>query len=451
MDVSGNVYARAVDGSAYGVTVVGDSTIFIGGNATAIGLGNATTAVYGNSSGAIHVQVGGNVYADAEFGNATGVDALAHGGDSGVYVNGGVLARSQFGNATGVSATSTGDAGVTVGGSVRAYSADGAATGVSSSATDDSTVYVTGNVTAEAPTGATGVDAFSSGSGNATAKVFGNVTVISSAGGALGVEAQTLGNFTAHAYVGGNVVVMGDHGALPASKRLAGDNAYVDVKGNIVVGSFLGEAVGAEACSYYRIGNVVVHGDVTAVSIGDIALGVCCGRPHRLAYARMSTGTVTAQSTLGAGAIGVTGEADGYVEISVDGSELASGNIAAGILGESTGGGTVSVLVGEVTAHQYAGSSANNSGAGIRTYTTGLTEIDAADVVTTGDWTDGIKAGGNIGGGFNSGNAYVTVDNVSRLSATILSVCTSSARATPPWSAPAKSIPRAISATASSR
>ena len=84
------------------------------------------------------------------------------------------------------------------------------------------------------------------------------------------------------------------------------------------------------------------------------------------------------------------------------------GAIGAGAEAVSFNGGDVTVNVGDVTLHQYAGN-ATYGGAGIRTATTGTTNITAGNVVTTGDYTDGIKAGDNSRLG---GDTTVTVTSV---------------------------------------
>ena len=74
--VGGDVTAYSHDGVAIGVKMIADSSIYVGGNATAVSILSDATAVYGNSGGTLSIDVGGNVVAYAKSGNATGISRV---------------------------------------------------------------------------------------------------------------------------------------------------------------------------------------------------------------------------------------------------------------------------------------------------------------------------------------------------------------------------------------
>ncbi len=412
----GDVVVGATHGNATGVVAASDlgSTVTIDGNVTVMALTAGYAAIGIDASaldGGAYVHVNNGVLADA-VGDATGV--LATGDDVKVFVGDDVVAYSKLGNATGVNGNSTGYAGVTVDGNVVASALAGNATGVAAQGGLGgfyADVTVGGNVTAQGKYFAAGVDALSSGYVHVSVK--GYVTSVATAGNAYGVIAETgqgYHNDDVNVSIGQSVAAMGAVGAFAVEVEAGGDGD-IAINGNVTAESNLGEAVGV---GEQADGNakLYVGGNITVMSTAGRAYGAVAEAGGNVSI--LVDGGVTAQSVTGYGAVGVFGASVGdNVAITINGAVLVEGDIADGVVGESLGGGTVSVDVGNVTVHQYAGSSANNSGAGIRTYTTGVTTIDADDIVTTGDWTDGIKAGGNIGGGLNGGNSYVTVDDVS--------------------------------------
>ena len=248
-------------------------------------------------------------------------------------------------------------------------------------------------------TSAIGVEAISSG--DAKVYVGGNVTVEAINGVAIGVAAT--GDGFSLATVEGSVTAVGQQAVGAIAE---GRYAYVFVGGNIIAVGSSGSAIGAAAISDYQ-SDVFVGGNVTAISVGGTAYGVLAEALDGNVEVNVQGG-VTAESFGGGDAVGVAGIATGDVSIVVYGTTAALGNIADGILAESLGGGSLFIDVGNVTVNQGGGTS-SDSGAGIRSYTTGTTHIYADFVYTVGNYTDGIKAG-SIGGG--GGNTYVDVYGV---------------------------------------
>ena len=223
---------------------------------------------------------------------------------------------------------------------------------------------------------------------------YGNATgVTAKAGGDLGV------------YVGGNVVAGGAIGATGIYAFTLGGIADVTVEGDVFAHAGTGNASGVVAIGEDQA-DVLIHGNVTAYTTGGRALGVEAVSLGNV-YVTVD-GTVYAKEAAGSGAIGIAGVADGDVNVTVDGTIEVIGNLAYGVIAESAAGGNLTVDVGNVTVHQY-GATHTNQGAGIQTFSTGVTNVTADNVYTTGNFTDGVHAGSKA---VSNGDTYITLNSV---------------------------------------
>ncbi|HEY3811651.1 MAG TPA: hypothetical protein VGL66_00370, partial [Caulobacteraceae bacterium] len=433
--VGGNVLAKSIVGLATGVYGYSETNavyIKVGGDVTAISSLDDATGVYASGATGETVDVTGSVGAEA-YGAAIGVQAIgssyanvtiggnaealavngdafaveATGDDVNVHVDGDVGAYSKYADATGVSAISTGFSGVSVGGDVYALAPDGNATGITVAGGKGgfyADVYVGGNVSATGKYSATGVSITSSGE-NYT-RVDGNVTAVATDGSAAGVTA-TSAYTNATVYVGGSVGAAASINATGISVNAGGiTGGYGDVTviGDVTAEAGTGTAAGVVAEGGHT--DVIVGGNVTAVSNSGTAVGIESVAEYGVNVT--VDGNVYAHSVSGNGAIGVIAASDGYVTVNVGGTTEVIGKLAYGVFAESEGGGAVGVYVGNVSVHQ-SNATSPYEGAGIITYTSGVTNITAGDIYTTGNLTDGVRAGRKV---LDNGDTYVTVASV---------------------------------------
>ncbi|HWE48045.1 MAG TPA: hypothetical protein VG407_18655, partial [Caulobacteraceae bacterium] len=431
VNVGGNVAAVALNGQAYGVDASSsDSTeVIVYGSVSASSKFGSAIGVVATSGHVAGVSVYGNAVAYSEYGNAIAVKDAA-GYQAGVHVGGTAYAKSKLENATGEFVTG-GNYAQIYGGNVGAVALDGVAEGIYITSGDATRINLSGNVIAKGDTSATGVYAESKSglvsvdiggmvyaraygntigvetkSGTATTiTVGGDVEAISVDGVAEGVNATTsTANITVT--VGGNVIAAGQDGAygvIAETGVLAGTTS-VTVDGGVSAATTHANAIGVLAEGGYA--NVTIGGNVSAYSVTGAAVGIedVGGFGANVTVG----GNVYSHSVSGAGAIGVIAESDGDVSITIDGDAEVKGAVAYGVFGASIAGGNVSINVGNVVVHQYAATTPYQ-GAGILSYTTGVTQITADNVYTTGNFTDGVRAG-KVGS--DNGDTYVTLNSV---------------------------------------
>ena len=291
MTVGGNVYARAFNGDATGVAVTTSESAAVNvyGNVSAIGYGNATGVSVLAKDGGVKGYVGGNVYAGAYNGNATGVSVVAIAAF--VDIAGNVTAKSQYGNATGVYIYDAEIAEVTVGGDVHASSAFSDATGVyAKSVKGYLRLAVGGNVVVTGYAGATGVK-INNAKGYSVVDVTGEISAYTKNGGAYGVD--TIG--AANIMVGG-VSAIGKE-RLRLRSRCAYTRAWasinLDVTGDVYARAYDGAAIGVFVTvgeDYNFTG--AIGGNVTAIADYEVH-GVQITRAARTSPAFTSAATLS--------------------------------------------------------------------------------------------------------------------------------------------------------------
>jgi uncharacterized protein YhjY with autotransporter beta-barrel domain len=258
--VEGSVHAYSADGTAGGVAAESgkgyDTDVTVGGSVKVVG----ETGAYGvnaRSGGAVYVTLDHDVYAASFSGKAVGVVAYGLGGNATVTVDGNVTALSIAGVASGVEAASLDNIDITIHGSVTAESVGGGgAVGVTGVAEGNVSVHVDGPILAQGAI-ATGVDAYSSNGGNISVNV-GDVVVHQSGGtgadSGSGIQSYSSGVSRLYA---GNVTTTGDYtDGVKAGSRLnpgAGGDTFVTVNSVVTTGNYsVGIAV-------YGAGNATVH------------------------------------------------------------------------------------------------------------------------------------------------------------------------------------------------
>ncbi len=444
--VGGNVVAYATEDSATGAAAYagGTASVTIGGNVTAIALytnsiaRGAVAFGAGAGDGVGEVSIGGSLYvrggtsfgAVADGSEGASVSIVGNTVVKGTYQAHGVYARSFYGGAVSVTTGNVsviasdgyavaisgnargvafapysendvnGNVTVTVNGSVLAYGTTFAA-GVNLFGTNGLSADVTGNLTVyggNAPSyqrsygpaySAAGV-VFRGGQGDSL--TVGGTLLVQASGSVIGVDAYSL-NGTYYAFAGEHTNVSISLGGLKAVSTgtdtsafgalvNVGGNISVDVAGNTVVwgGDY---AAGVRATSYGG-------GDVS-VSLGNVMVG--------------ESGNATTDQ-----AFGVYAETTGNISVDISGSTLVGGELATGVYSYSTGGGNITIDVGDVTVHQYAGYATDNN-AGILAYTDGNVNLTAGNIAVTGNYIVGVRLSGH---NFTpSGNITVSLGNVS--------------------------------------
>ena len=357
-NISAGSVAAVAPGNAYGVLLSAqEAYINIAGNVTAIsqyGTAQGITVLGYNESSEIqnryaNVTVGGNVYARAFDGDASGVmiqpKYVGH-----VQVYGNVTAIGT-GNATGVSVNTIVVATTHVGGNVYAYAGEGTALGVGVSAGKYATAEVIGNVTAHSAHGnATGVSGYSEEFVGIS--VYGDVRVSAPYGNAIGVTARTVDG-PAFVYVGGNVHVTG-YGLAKGVYSTSPKYNHVSVYGQVSAYASNGNAFGVETIGAANINlggvSAVAHND------GGFAYGVDATTPEGGDVYLTVANDVYARD-YGGRAIGILGTVSGdfgfYGNIGGNVTAIADGDATGA---QITSGGNISLAIGgDLTAVSYAG------------------------------------------------------------------------------------------------
>jgi len=329
IDSAGAIDVYTYSGDATGISAnsyqgIVDIDVTAGSIDAVSAFGNAA-GVNADAYGDVAISVYADVLANAQYGQATGIDAYSYNGNASVtsvgsmtvyssataygihastglggdiYVStagGPITVDSSTGAAFGIHADATGAGLITIYGDagIDVYSYAGAATGIFAHAVDgDIIVGGTGDIGVDAASGGTGIDAFVAGVGYIDISSYGDITVDTAAGVAVGILAIV-------------------NGTGPVTVQAYGD---IDVAGAANVAGIRGQAQGDLL--------VVTGGDIDALSSG-YAFGI-----------QGSTGGLDSD-------LAITTLAGAAISVTADG-------LAVGIQGSTTGyDGDIAILVGD--------------------------------------------------------------------------------------------------------
>jgi uncharacterized protein YhjY with autotransporter beta-barrel domain len=356
---TGSIYVVGTHATGiYAKSDYGSATVYNTGNISVFGGADGATGIYVVANQTAKLEEYGSIEVEATGGNVTA--AYVH-GDPSLYIGGDVTVNAGAGTANGPMVSGVGDGNLTVKGNVSVTGAAGAY-GAILDVTGNASLYVEYTTTAHSSAGsALGIGVIAGKDGDA------NVGT---------VNVQALGN----AY-GVEVV--------------AGGNASAEVYGDVSVEAFLGNATGVEVVGG-NTSSTHVFGNVTVLSLGYNAAGV---EQSSTGDATVEIdGNVSVTSLAGTYAAGVEVVSGGTIDITVDGSTMVQGYIAHGIHATSDGE-AITVNVGDVTLIQST-TDPTKAGAAVQTYTSGVTHVTTGLVETYGEFSDGILVGqAGVGGG----------------------------------------------------